>query len=103
MLAIANHVYITRFDDIAKNTGLQSLQHLKKEGRDDPDYLHADKHQSFLQIDILSFLVGLARHAQSSQTSLHYLRDILRKKFEMKFIFLHAGKHQRTSQERSWK
>ena len=47
-----------------------SLQYLKKEVRDEVDFLHADKHQSFLQVDfntlsikvfykvILSLLMG---------------------------------------------
>ena len=30
----------------------KSLQHLKKEVRSDVDFLHADKHQSFQQVDI---------------------------------------------------
>ena len=57
-------------------------------------FLHADKHQIFLQSDPI-FLMGLARHARSAQTSLHYLRDISSKKLQMKLqYFLHAGKHQ---------
>ena len=28
-----------------------SIQYLKKEVRDEVDFLHADKHQSFLQVD----------------------------------------------------
>ena len=48
-----------------------SLQYLKKEVRDEVDFLHADKHQSFLQVDfntldikdfykvILSLLMGM--------------------------------------------
>ena len=28
-----------------------SLQYLKKEVRDEVDFLHVDKHQSFLQVD----------------------------------------------------
>ena len=48
-----------------------SLQYLKKEVRDEVDFLHADKHQSFLQVDfnifgikdfnkvILSLLIGM--------------------------------------------
>ena len=39
-----------------------SLQYLKKEVRDEVDFLHADKHQSFLQVDFNtghhSFLQG---------------------------------------------
>ena len=48
-----------------------SLQYLKKEVSDEVDFLHADKHQSFLQVDfntlgikdfykvILSLLMGM--------------------------------------------
>ena len=32
-----------------------SLQYLKKQGSDEVDFLHADKHESFLLIDILIF------------------------------------------------
>ena len=48
------------------------LQYLKKEMSDEVDFLQADKHQSFLQVDtfLRSFLMGLVRHGQSDQTSL---------------------------------
>ena len=60
-----------------------SLQNLKKEVRDAVDFLHADKHQSFLQVYfntlrmkiswkvILSLLMGLIKYFQSTQTSLN--------------------------------
>ena len=32
-----------------------SLQYLKREVRDEIDFLHADKHESFLQIDVMIF------------------------------------------------
>ena len=32
-----------------------SLQYLKKEGRDEVDFLHADKHQTILQVDTINF------------------------------------------------
>ena len=77
-----------------------SLQYLKKEVRDEVDFLHADKHQSFLQVDfntlgikvsykvILSLLMGMIKHSQSTQSnkfaiSLQYLK----KKLRMEFIF----------------
>ena len=76
------------------------LQYLKKEVRDEVDFLHADKHQSFLQVDfntlsikvfykvILSLLMGMIKHSQSTQSnkfaiSLQYLK----KKLGMEFIF----------------
>ena len=56
-----------------------SLQYFKKEVRDKVDFLHVDKHQSFLQVDfntlgiedaykvILSFLLRMIKHSQSTQ------------------------------------
>ena len=54
------------------------LQYLKREVRDEADFLNADKHQSFLQVDfntfgikisysvILALLMGTIRHSQSN-------------------------------------
>ena len=72
--------------------------------------LHVDKHQSFLQVDfntlgikdaykvILSLLLGMIKHSQSTQSnkfaiSLQYLKKEVRKGVP----FLHADEHQ------SWK
>ena len=69
-----------------------SLQYLKKEVRDEVDFLHADKRQSFLQVDlitlsikvfckvILSLLMGMIKHSQSAQSNklaiaLQYLKN----------------------------
>ena len=77
-----------------------SLQYDKKEVRDEVDFLHADKHQNFHQVDfntlgikvsykvILSLLLGMIKHSQSTQSnkvaiSLQYLK----KKLGMEFIF----------------
>ena len=60
-----------------------SLQYLKKEVRDLVDFLHVDKHQSFLQVDfnvlgikvsykvmlILPLLMGMISHSQSTQSN----------------------------------
>ena len=58
-----------------------SLQYLKKEVRYKFDFLHVDKHQSFLQVDfntlgikdaykvILSLLLGMIKHSQSTQSN----------------------------------
>ena len=68
-----------------------SLQYLKKEIRNEVYFLHADKHQSFLQVDfntlvikvsynvMLSLLTGRIEHSQSTQSnkfpiSLQYLK-----------------------------
>ena len=84
------------------------LQYLKKEVRDDVDFLHADKHQSFLQVDsstlvikvsykvILSLLIGMIKYYQSTQinkfiTSIQYLKKEVRNEVH----FLQADKYQR--------
>ena len=58
-----------------------SLQYLKKELRDEVDFLCPDEHQSFLQVDvstldlkvsykvILSSSMGMIKHSQSTQSS----------------------------------
>ena len=58
-----------------------SLQHRKKEVTDENDFLHACKHQSFLQDDfntldikasykmILSLWMGMIKHSRSTQGS----------------------------------
>ena len=77
-----------------------SLQYFRKEVRDALDFLHADKHQSFLQVDfnilgikvsykvVLSLLISRIKHSQSTQSnkftiSLQYLK----KKLGVEFIF----------------
>ena len=60
---------------------VMSLQYLKKEVWDEIDFLHADKHPSFLLVDfntlgikisykvILSLLTGMIKHSQSTQNN----------------------------------
>ena len=45
-----------------------SLQDLKKEVSDIVDFLHTDKHESFLQIDNM-ILPEMVKYSQSSQNS----------------------------------
>ena len=83
-----------------------SLQYFKRGVRDEVDFLHADKHQSFLSSDfntsvikvsykvILSILVGMIKHSQSTQNnkfviSLQYFKKQNRNGVD----FLHADKH----------
>ena len=71
------------------------LQYLKKEVRDEVNFLHADKHQSYLQGDfntlgtkvsykvVLSLLMSMIKHSQSTQSnnfaiSLQYLKKEVR-------------------------
>ena len=61
---------------------------------EDKHFLHADKHESLLQIDTM-ILTGIVRHSQSSQNSkftmsLQYLKKEVRDEVD----FLHVDKHQ---------
>ena len=49
-VCMARHAQVTQNNKFAI-----SLQYLKKEVRDKVDFLHADKHESFLQIDTMIF------------------------------------------------
>ena len=78
-----------------------------KKVSDEVDFLHADKHESFLPVDfntlgikdaykmILSILPGMIKHSQSTQSNkfaicLQYLKKEVRKAVH----FLHADEHQ---------
>ena len=84
-----------------------SLQYLKKEARDEVDFLHADKHQSFPSVAfntlvikvsckvVLLLLLGMIKYPQSTQSNkvvipLQYLKKELRNAVH----FFHADKHQ---------
>ena len=84
-----------------------SLQYVKKEVGDEVDFLDADRHRSFLQVDfnilgmkvshkvILPLLLDMIKHSQSIQSNkFANLYSISKKKLGMEFIFLHADKHQ---------
>ena len=84
-----------------------SLHYLKKEVRNEVDFLYADKHQSFLHVDfntldikffykeILSVLMGMIQHFESTQTNKFAisLQD-LKKEVRNEVHFLHADKQQ---------
>ena len=84
---MARHAHI-----IQNNKFDISLQHIKKEMSDAADFLHADKHESLLQIDTM-VLMEMVKYFQSSQNSnfamsLKYLKKELRDEAD----FLHADK-----------
>ena len=88
-VCMARHAHITQNNKFAI-----SLQHLKKEVSDAVDFLHADKHESLLQIDTM-ISMEMVKYSQSSQnnkfaTSLQYLKKQVRNKVD----FLHVDKHQ---------
>ena len=64
-----------------------SLQYLKKELSDEVDFLHADKHESLLQIDTM-ILTGWSSISKVPKiASLQCLYNISKKKLKMKLIF----------------
>ena len=54
-------------------------------------FLHADKHESLLQIDAM-ILMGIVKHSQLA--SLQCLYNISNKEVRDEVYFLHADKHQ---------
>ena len=70
------------------------MQYFKKEVNDKVDFLHADKHECLVQIDIL-ILMGMVKHSESFQNSklamsLQYLKVHLKLD---EVGFLHADQH----------
>ena len=71
------HAQITQ-----NNKFVISLQYLKKDARDETDFLHADKNKRLLQIASM-ILMEITRHSQNSQNSkflmsLQYLKEEVR-------------------------
>ena len=56
-----------------------SLKYLKKQGRDEVGFCHADKHETFVQVCIINF-VGMISLVQSTQN-----------KFAKSFQYLKTG------------
>ena len=83
------------------------LQYLKKEFRDEVDFLHPDKYQSFLQIDIntldmkvsckviQSILMDMIKYSQNPQNNKFAISvQYVEKEVRNDVHFLHAEKHQ---------
>ena len=88
-VCLARHAQTTQNNKFAI-----SLQYLKKELSDEVDFLHADKHESLLQIDSM-ILMGMVKHSQSSQNSKFAMSlQYLKKEVKDEVDFLHADKHQ---------
>ena len=80
-MCVARHAQITQNNKFAI-----SLQYLKKKLSDEVDFLHADKHESLLQVDsmILMGMVKLSRSLQNSNfaVSLRYLKKEVKDKVD---------------------
>ena len=85
-----------------------SLQYLKKNFRNNVDFLHAYKHQSFLQVNLntllikvsckvkLSLLMGMIKHSQSTHSNKFVISfQYLKKEVRNGVRFLHPDKHHR--------
>ena len=87
-------VCVTRLVQSTQNTKFAiSLQYVKENGKNEAGFLLADKHQRFLQIDTINFVV--AGHSQSTQNnkfsiSLQYYK----KKVSDEVDLLHAYKYE---------
>ena len=61
---------------------------------DEVDFLHADKHESLVQIDTMT-LMGMVKHSQGSQNSKFGMSwQYLKKEVRGEVNFLHVDKHQ---------
>ena len=67
-LVVSFLLVIARLVQSTQNKFAISLQYLKKEGRGEVDFLHADKNQTSYKL-ILSILVEMASHTQSTQSN----------------------------------
>ena len=79
---MARHIQITQNNKFAI-----SLEYLKKEVSDEVDFLHADKHESLLQIDTMILIGYSSIFKVLKRASLQCLYNISKKKLEMKLIF----------------
>ena len=79
---VARHVQITQ-----NNRFAIFFQYLKKEVIDKVDFLHADKHESLLQIDTI-ILMGMVKHSEVLKiASSQCFYNTSEKKLKMKLIF----------------
>ena len=86
-MCVARHAQTTQNNKFAI-----SLQY--PELGDEFDFLHADKHESLLQIDSM-ILMGMVKHSQSSQNSKFAMSlQYLKKEVKDVVDFFHVDKHQ---------
>ena len=98
---------VKHFQSLQKSKFAMSLQYLKKQIRDEVEFLDVGKHQSFLRADfntfgvkvsyklILSLLMYVIKHSQSTQSNKFAISlQCLKKEVSNGVHFLHADKHQ---------
>ena len=88
-MCVIRHAQITQNNKFAI-----SQQDLKNRLSDEVDFLHADKHESLLEVDTI-ILMAMFEHSQSSQNSKFAMSlQCLKKEVRDEVDFLHADKHQ---------
>ena len=94
-LILSFQVCVSRHAQVTQNNKFAiSLQYLKTGVSDEVNVLHADKHDSLLQID-MTILMGMVMHSQSFQNSKFAMcQQYVKKEVRDKVDFLHADKHQ---------
>ena len=94
-LILSFQVCVDRHAQITQNNKFAiSLQYLTKKMSTEVDFLHADKHESFLKTDTM-ILMGMFKHSQSSQNSKFTMSlQYLEKEARAAVGFLDADKHQ---------
>ena len=88
-------MWVARYTEFTQNKKSNiSLQYLKIEMSDEVGFLHADNHESLLQIDFM-ILKWMVKHSQSSQNSKFAMfLQYLKKEVKYEVDFLHEDKHQ---------
>ena len=85
---MTGHIQITQNNKFAI-----SLQYVKKEVSDEVDFVYAEKHECFLQINTI-ILIGMVKNSQSYNFPM-FLQDLQKKKEVRNGVhFLLADKHQ---------
>ena len=87
-MCVARHAQITQSNKFAI-----SLEYLKKEVSDEVDFLHADKHKSFLQIGTMTFDGDGQEFSKFPNSKFAMSLPYLQKEVRDKVDFLHADKH----------
>ena len=87
LVAVTRHAQSTQNGKFAI-----SLHYLKKRERDEFDFC-ADRHNRFLQIDTVIFLI-VVRHIENTENHKYAISlQYLRKEMSKEVYFLHADKH----------
>ena len=92
-------MFITRLAQSTQNNKFAiSLQYLKENGKNEVDFLPADKHQRFLKIDTIILGVCSQACVNYSKYKFAIFLQYFLKEVSDEVVFLHADKHERFAQ-----